>query len=368
MSEDPRWMREALREARKAFGDCHPNPAVGALTMHRGKVVSRGYTQRPGLAHAEVAALAGWRAAGAPLDETTTLYVTLEPCCTHGRTPPCTDAILASGIRRVVVAGLDPNPAHAGRGFDLLRAGGIEVVEGVLSDEADDLNLVFNFWIQHNRPFIAAKTATTLDGFIATRRGHSQWITGEEAREDVARWRRAFPAIGVGAGTVLDDDPALTSRVAGEAVWCPRRIVFDRKGRCLDAPGRKVFSDEWAGRTVYVTSGAFPSQVPDAWRERGVEIWCAECVEDVLQHLRAAALSGLYLEGGAGLWREFLKAKAIDYLFAYQAPKILGDDGGKKAWSGLDPSRMDDAFHLGDVRRDTFGADALTRGYLRYAP
>ena len=366
MNRDEEWMQVALDAARMAFGACHPNPAVGAIVVHDGQLVGKGYTQAPGSSHAEVVALEAWRSAGAPLNDDTTLYVTLEPCCTHGRTPPCTGAVLASGIRRVVGAATDPNPEHGGRGVDVLRAAGIDVQVGVLGEEAADLNLVFNFWIQNGRPFIAAKMATTLDGFTATRAGHSKWITGEDARRDVARWRRAFPTIGVGAGTVIADDPRLTSRLEGVDDWCPVRLVFDRRGLCLGTPKKQVFSDQWASKTIYLTSEEHTSAASSLWAEKGVEIHSIDSLSAVIDFLKERGLSGLYLEGGRGLWGDWFKSKHVDYLFSYQAPLVLGDGEGIKGIASLQPLKMSDALHLTGQRRERFGADLLTRGFIQY--
>lgn len=359
-------MRLALTEARRALGPCHPNPAVGAVVAHRGEVVASGHTQPPGGPHAEIVALRSFAAAGHSPDASTSLYVTLEPCCTHGRTPPCTDAILASGIRRVVIGATDPNPAHAGRAFAILRNAGIEVVEGVLAEECADLNLVFHSWMESGRPLVAGKIATTLDGKVATRTGHSQWITGSEARQNVARWRRAFPAIAVGGGTVVVDNPSLTARVEGEAVWCPRRLIFDRSGLALRQPEAKVFTDAFAERTIYVTAPERDTPIPAAWRKRGVQVWSAASWAEICDRLLADSLTGLYVEGGAGLLSDLLAARAMDYLFAYRAPKWLGDAEAPGPFSGVVSTTMDAAFALERVRSSAHGVDQLVRGFVRY--
>jgi diaminohydroxyphosphoribosylaminopyrimidine deaminase/5-amino-6-(5-phosphoribosylamino)uracil reductase len=359
-------MRLALAEARRALGPCHSNPAVGAIVEHGGEVVARGFTQPPGGAHAEVMALRAFRETGLTPDESTTLFVTLEPCSTHGRTPPCTDAIQASGIRRVVVGATDPNPAHGGRGFELLREHGIEVITDVLAAECAELNLVFHHWIARVQPLLAAKIATTLDGKVATRSGHSQWITGPEARQDVARWRRAFPAIGVGGGTVVADDPSLTARVDGEPLWCPRRLIFDRRGLALSKPDAQVFSDAFAERTIYLTSKAHLDAVPNSWRDRGVEIWEAPRPEMLREELLAAGITGLYLEGGARLLSDLLAARQLDYLFAYRAPKWLGDELAPGPFAGLPSSTMDAAYYLVNPVTEHFGVDQMVRGWIQY--
>src|SRR5258708_27838432 len=206
---DEVFIRRALTWAKRAWGATHPNTMVGAIIVEDGQVVSEGFHAEDGGPHAERNVLS---ALGRVPKPGATLYVTLEPCSTQGRTVSCCDAIKAAGIRRVVVGATDPNPEHSGRGFDLLREAGIEVVTGVLEDECTDLNLIFNHWIKTGTPLLAAKSAVTLDGKNATRSGESKWITGDLSRADVMRWRRLFPAIAVGAGTLANDNPRLTSR------------------------------------------------------------------------------------------------------------------------------------------------------------
>ena len=210
-------MRLALRLARRGFGTTSPNPMVGAVLVKRGKIIGRGWHRRAGEAHAEIAALRdaqqhGHHPRGA------TLYVTLEPCCTHGRTPPCTEAIKAAGINRVVVGAVDPNPGHAGKGFKILQRAGIEVGHGILADECACLNEAFNHWVVHRTPFVTVKAAMTLDGKIATASGESKWITGESARAHGMKLRQGSDAILVGINTVL----AFVNAVflgAGAKVW-----------------------------------------------------------------------------------------------------------------------------------------------------
>ena len=243
---DEFFMRRALALARSVWGNTHPNPMVGALIVEDGHVVAEGATAPDGGPHAERLALLNRGKTPRP---GAALYVTLEPCSTQGRTGACTDAVIASGIKRVVVGATDPNPAHAGRGFEVLRAAGIEVISGVLERECADLNLIFNHWITHDGPMLAAKVASTLDGKIACRTGESKWITNEHSRADVHRWRRLFPGIAVGAMTVLKDNPRLTARREGEPEWCPLRFVFDGLLRTVvDKNLPAVFTDEFRER------------------------------------------------------------------------------------------------------------------------
>jgi len=211
MHTEEQLMVRALELARRGWGATNPNPMVGALIVEEGDIVAEGWHAKDGGPHAERAALA---ALGRRPRPGATMVVTLEPCSTAGRTGACCDAIKAAGIARVVVGTTDPNPAHAGRGADVLRAAGIEVLAGVRASECAELNLIFNHWITTGRPLIAGKVATTSDGYSHPPAGVDRWITGAAARENVHHWRRFFPAIAVGAGTVLADDPALTRRWA----------------------------------------------------------------------------------------------------------------------------------------------------------
>lgn len=368
-------MRAALKEASKAWGHTHPNPAVGAVVVHRGAVVASGHTAPVGGPHAEVQAIAAWREAGAPLDETTTLVVTLEPCSTHGRTPPCTEAIVKSGIRRVVMGAMDPNPAHAGRAVPLLEAAGVEVETGVIARECADLNLIFNHWIARGHPFVAAKMATTLDGRVAAAGGRSQWITGAAAREDVARWRSYFPAIAAGAGTLWADNPRLTVRLPDAAERCARRFIFDG-GFSLRSGSPKdwhVFADAFAGQTTLVVDRA-QAEAARAWlKGTPVAVWALEAegagpagrVRSFMDQFQADGLTGLYLEGGPGLWSAFLAAGKIDYLFAYRAPVLMADAAAPGPFFGQSPDSPGEALRLSETRVRSFrGGDQLVRGFL----
>jgi diaminohydroxyphosphoribosylaminopyrimidine deaminase/5-amino-6-(5-phosphoribosylamino)uracil reductase len=376
-------MRRAIALAKRAWGRTHPNPHVGALIVENGAVVAEGWHERAGEPHAEINALRNLGRRPAP---DATLYVTLEPCCTHGRTGACTDAILAAGIKRVIAGATDPSPAHSGRGFELLRAAGVEVITGVLADECADLNLIFNHRVSQSHgsppaPFIALKTATTLDGRIASRSGNSQWITGDAARADVARWRRYFPAIATSAATVLADNPRLTARIAGEPEWCPRRFVLDRSGRLLrhlveaagtvQPTGLHIFDDPFAdAQTVLVTAAgeeaagefcaARSPAVSAVWRLPRENFLAAF-------HRRCAAesIAALFLEGGGSFLGAWLDSGLADYLFYYTAPKILADADARPAFAGSAPRpRLADALALQNVRRELFGDDLLTRGFL----
>ncbi len=363
-------MRRALAQARSVWGATHPNPMVGAVIVEEGHVVAEGATAPDGGPHAERLALLNRGKTPRP---GATLYVTLEPCCTHGRTGACTEAIIASGIKRVVVGATDPNPAHAGRGYGVLRAAGIEVITGVLERECSDLNLIFNHWITSGGPLIAAKAAATLDGKIACRTGESKWITTEAARADVHRWRRLFPGIAVGAMTILKDNPRLTARRAGEEEWCPWRFVFDGLLRTVvDKFPPAVFTDEFREKTIVVTTPHGGLGYVRKLREMGIKVWIFESPSqrvsfaDFRKKCAEERIAGVYVEGGAQLISEFLRAKQLDYLFAYHAPVLFGDDKAKTIFSGLRPERLDQAVRLADVRHEAFDGDILMRGRVQY--
>ena len=367
--EHETFMRHALDLARSVWGTTHPNPMVGALIVEEGHVVGEGATAPDGGPHAERLALL---ARGKTPRPGATLYVTLEPCSTHGRTGACTDAIIASGLKHVVVGATDPNPTHAGRGFEVLRAAGVEVITGVLERECTDLNLIFNHWITHG-PLLAAKTAGTLDGKIACRTGESRWITNEAARADVHRWRRLFPGIAVGAMTVLKDNPRLTARVEGQPEWCPWRFVFDGLLRTVvDKNLPNVFTDEFRERTIVVTTPHGGLGYVRKLRDHGITVWCIESASqrvafpDFRKKCAEEKIAGVYFEGGAQLVSELIRARQLDYLFCYRAPVLFADDKAKSAFSGLRPERLDQAVRLTDVRHEVFGDDVMIRGRVDY--
>ena len=363
------FMRRALDVARRGWGDTHPNPLVGALIVENGTVVAEGHHARAGEAHAEINAL---KALGRRPAPGATLYVTLEPCCTHGRTPPCTDAIADAGITRVVIGATDPNPAHAGKGFDVLRAGGVEVVTGVLADECADLNLIFNHWITTGRPLFAAKSGVTLDGKVATRTGDSKWITSEQSRADGHRWRRLFPAIAVGAGTVRADNPRLTARLNGTE-WCPWRFVFDGLLRTVtDKAMPNVYTDEFRERTIVVTTAHGGMGYVRKLNSLGVKTWLlpAQSPKVNFADFRARCIvegiPAVFFEGGAQLLSEVLQARELDYLFTYHAPVLFADDKGKSILRGLRTESLDQAIRLERVRHEVLGDDSLMRGFVKY--
>ena len=363
MHTDEELMARALDLARRGWGTTNPNPMVGALIVEDGAVVAEGWHAKDGGPHAERAALA---ALGRRPRPGATMVVTLEPCSTAGRTGACCDAIKAAGIARVVVGATDPNPAHAGRGADVLRAAGIAVTTGVRAAECAELNLIFNPWITTGRPLIAAKIATTRDGFSRPPVGADRWITGEAARADVHRWRRLFPAIAVGAGTVLADDPALTRRWAdattGEACEdCATRFVFDSQLRTAAGPQAgwpRVYADRWRERTVVVTSVAADAALVARLEATGVRVWRQETTRgargwaEFAARCAAERISGVYLEGGAELLADARAAGVATYGFWYRS----GADAVGAGWGGQV------AWQFADATTERLGTDTLERG------
>jgi diaminohydroxyphosphoribosylaminopyrimidine deaminase/5-amino-6-(5-phosphoribosylamino)uracil reductase len=364
------FMRRALELARKGWGETHPNPMVGAVIVEEGRIVGEGFHAQDGGPHAERLALL---ARGKPPRPGAVMYVTLEPCSTAGRTGACTDAIIASGIKHVVVGATDPNPEHAGKGFEVLRSAGVEVTSGVLATECADLNLIFNHWIVSGTPLIASKSAVTLDGRMACRTGESKWITGEAARADVHRWRRLFPAIAVGAGTVAKDNPRLTARIAGAEEWSPIRFVFDGLLRTVvDKQLPNLYTDEFSKRTIVVTTPHSGMGYVRKLRELGIEVWVLPSptqrvpLAEFRKKCAEVKIPAVIFEGGAQLVSQILQDRQLDYLFVYRAPMLFADDRAKPMFNGLRTERIANAIRLRDVRNETHGEDVLTRGFLEY--
>jgi diaminohydroxyphosphoribosylaminopyrimidine deaminase/5-amino-6-(5-phosphoribosylamino)uracil reductase len=365
MKTEHELMGRALELARHAWGQTHPNPMVGALIVEGDEIVAEGWHAKDGGPHAERVALANLGRSPKP---GAILVVTLEPCSTTGRTGACCEAIkTAGGIARVIVGATDPNPAHAGRGVEVLRAAGIEVVSGVRAAECAELNLIFNHWITRGRPFIAGKIATTRDGYSRPPAGAERWITGSAARHNVHHWRRLFPAIAVGAGTVRADNPALTRRWRDadgkeheDSGW---RFVFDATlataaGDAATWP--RVYADAWRTRTIAVTSLAADNGTRAKLESAGVRVWTQETTrgaagwDEFSRRCASERISGVYVEGGAELLADAWAASALDYGFWYRAPKIGGASwSGEVAWS----------FAEGGVT-ERLGEDELLRGFF----
>jgi diaminohydroxyphosphoribosylaminopyrimidine deaminase/5-amino-6-(5-phosphoribosylamino)uracil reductase len=368
LETDERFMRPALELAARGHGFTSPNPCVGAVLVRGGKVVGRGFHRQAGKAHAEIEALRDAQRSRHS-SSGTTLYVTLEPCSTHGRTPPCTDAILAAGIRRVVVAATDPNPRHAGRGLRLLQRHGVAVTTGVLQHEAARLNEGFNHWIVRRVPFVTLKSALTLDGRIATATGNSRWITGPAARRHAMNHlRRGADAILVGINTVLADNPALTYRGPGASRKAWRRIILDAQARTPVDAG--VVTDARRDQTLIVVSTDAPAGKVAALRERVavVEAPCARGRIDLpwlLQQLGNEGVTSLLVEGGGEVNAAFLQAGLAQRVAFYFAPRLLGGRDSRTAIAGENPDSISEAWNLTRIEQVALGRDWLVTGLIR---
>ena len=347
-------MAVALREAERGRGRTRPNPIVGAVVARRGKIVGVGYHHKAGEAHGEINALqaAGEKARGADL------YVTLEPCDHFGRTPPCTRAVIAAGIRRIFIGSRDPNPKGSGRGLARLRQAGLEVHVGVLGAECDAANEGWFKFITTRTPWVVLKAAMTLDGRIATATGDSKWITSEAARGLVHRWRDQLDAVLVGVGTAKADDPNLTARVEGGRD--PLRVVVDSKLRLPTSakvlPGAIVACAEDAPKSRATALEAAGAQIVRCRKTADNRVDLA----DLLAKLGARDVVSVLVEGGAALHGSFLQAGLWDELRLFVAPKILGD--GALAWAGLPaPAEMAAALSLDNLTSEPAGPDLLLR-------
>ena len=364
------YMRLALRLARRGYGATSPNPMVGAVLVKGDRIIGRGWHHRAGEPHAEIEALRQAQARGHNV-KGATLYVTLEPCSTHGRTPPCTEAIRAAGIKRVVAGAIDPNPQHSGRAFGILKRAGIEVVHGVLAEECARLNEAFNHWIVRRTPLVTVKAGMTLDGKIATASGESRWITGEAARAYGMKLRQGSDAILVGINTVLADDPSLTVRSLKSKVQSPkskvcgralRRIVLDAGG--WTPPEAKVASDEFAALTTIVVSKQAPKRRVAALAKR-VRVLVAPSSEGridlrwLLRKLGSENVTSLLVEGGGEVNASFLLKGLAQRVAFFYAPMILGGRDSRRGVAGQGTRTLAESLSLTDLEWRQLGPDWL---------
>jgi len=361
-------MKMALDLAKKGEGFTSPNPMVGAVIVKNGRVVGKGYHRAAGEAHAEVNAIddAGALAQGA------TLYVTLEPCNHTGRTPPCTEKILAAGIRRVVVAMHDPNPEVKGGGIDYLKLRGIDIKTGVCEDLAKRLNEIFIKYVKTNRPLAIIKCAATLDGRIATRTGDSRWVTGEEAREFVHRLRHAVDAILVGINTVEKDDPSLTTRLTnslGDLKGLdPARIVLDTNLKIFEKA--KLLQLDSDSDTIIITGHSVSEDKKARIEQQGakvIELPVKDGLIDLdilMDRLGTLGITSLLIEGGSRVIASALSAGIVDKIFFFFAPKILGGDDGVPVCKGQGADLMENCIPVKDINVRRFGNDVMIQGYI----
>jgi diaminohydroxyphosphoribosylaminopyrimidine deaminase/5-amino-6-(5-phosphoribosylamino)uracil reductase len=364
MTVDERFMAQALGLAKRAYGRTSPNPMVGAVLVREGQVIGRGWHHKAGAPHAEVEALAdaarrGHAVAGA------TIYVTMEPCCTYGRTPPCTEALMRAGVSRVVVAAVDPNPRHAGRGLELLRQAGITVDSGALAAESQRLNEAFNHWIVNRTPWVTAKSAMTLDGKIATASGESKWITGPASRAHAHRLRLGADAVLVGVETVLADDPSLTLRTqpgfrVPAAVPLKRRIILDTRAR-TPLSCRLVSDEARASTLVVVGESADPAKIA-ALQARVMLIRAPERegridLQWLLPELGQMSIQHLLVEGGGTVLAAFFESGLVHRTAFFYAPRILGGEESRRSVAGSGFRSLAEAPSLTDVESRRFGED-----------
>jgi diaminohydroxyphosphoribosylaminopyrimidine deaminase/5-amino-6-(5-phosphoribosylamino)uracil reductase len=364
------YMRLALRLARRGYGTTSPNPMVGAVLVKGGKIIGRGWHHRAGEPHGEIEAIQNAAKLGNNV-KGATLYVTLEPCSTHGRTPPCTNAILEAGLKRVIIGAIDPNPRHRGKGFEILKRGGVNMTAGILAEKCAELNEAFNHWIVHRTPFVTVKAAMTLDGKIATATGESKWITGEKARAYAMNLRQGADAILVGINTILADDPSLTARSLKSKVQSPksgaghklRRIILDSQARTpLKA---KVVNDEFGHLTTIVVSRSAPAKrVSELAKRANVMVAPGNSRSGVdlrwlLRRLGSENVTSLLVEGGGEVNASFLLKGLVQRVAFYYAPKILGGRDSIRAVAGKGIMRLDQAIRLNSVEYRSLGADLL---------
>lgn len=350
LEADARHMARALHLAKRGWGQTSPNPMVGAVVCCGGDRVGEGYHVALGAPHAEAMALAaaGERTRGG------TLYVNLEPCNHHGTTPPCTNAIIAAGIDRVVVGVADPNPTAAG-GTSRLREAGVRVEVGLLETEARELNAAFLHSYSSDRPFVTLKLAVSLDGAISDLRRTRRWLTGKASRDEVQTIRAGNDAVAVGIQTALADDPELTARTHPPPRVAPLRIVFDRQAR-LD-PASVLARTARDVPVLLVTANN--KSLPDELVSAGVESISGDDLHDTLRQLKQRGIRSIVVEGGAGLAASFLGAECVDRLIMFQAPIILGQ-GALGAFSGIAPQETQHAPRFRLLHSRSIGDDVMT--------
>jgi len=362
-SVDERFMRLALNLAEEARGRTSPNPMVGSVIVRDGQIVGSGYHRKAGTPHAEVHAIAdaGAKAKGA------VIYVSLEPCSHHGRTGPCTQAIIEAGLARVVMAMMDPNPRVSGRGKKILEDHGIQVQTGILEDEAQKLNEAYIKYITTGRPFVILKTAMSLDGKIATASGQSQWITSEASRKIVHQIRDEVDAILVGIGTVLSDDPSLTTRLPDGGGQDATRIILDSRARIpLES---RVLNLDSPARTIVAVTPQAPQEKVDQIKQLAEALIipeqdCRVDLQALMARLGQMEVMSVLLEGGAEVNASALKAGIVDKVMAFIAPKMIGGREAPCPIGGTGIENLSDAVRLTDMSVERVGPDILVTGTI----
>lgn len=367
VEKDKIFMKEAIKAGKKGLGKTSPNPAVGAVIVRNGQIISTGYHKKAGCNHAEVEALLNMKEKIRAGD---TMYVTLEPCNHKCKTPPCTEAILKSGLKRVVIGMLDPNPSVKGGGLKYLREKGIEVKSGVLESECRLLIEDYIKFVKTGRPFVIGKSALTIDGWTATSTGNSKWVTCEKSREFVHRLRARVDAILVGIGTVMADDPLLTVRTREKVKKDLHRIIVDTNLR-IPHNAKLLNSDSTSKILIAVGKDVNERMVKEIednnisvircpLKNRGLDL---NALMDILGQRE---ISSLLVEGGAGIMGSMIRDRLIDKFYIFQAPKILGGDDGIPMARGMGPLKMDESLILKDIKIRRFNDDIMIRGYPEY--
>ena len=363
-AQDVKYMRRALALAARARGRTSPNPLVGAVVVQGGEVVGEGYHQAAGGAHAEVHAInhAGTAAHGG------TLYVTLEPCVHYGRTPPCTEAIIQSGIARVFAAHVDPNPKVSGKGIQELEKAGIRVCVGLCEPEARRLNEIFIKYIRTNRPFVILKSAMSLDGKIATITGESKWISSEASRLRGHEIRDTVDAILVGVNTVINDDPSLTTRLPGRDGKDPARIIVDSE--CRTPLKARILNPDGDGYAIIATTKRASRERITRLEATGARVLVVEeksnrvCLSSLMQVLGCKDITSVLIEGGSEINASALKAGIVDKVMFFIAPKIIGGTDAPSPIGGKGIQRLAEAHELRDLSVRSIDGDILVEGYL----
>lgn len=358
---DEFYMKIALQLAAAAEGQTAPNPNVGSVIVKDGEIVGMGAHLKAGEAHAEVHALrmAGDKAKGA------VAYVTLEPCSHYGKTPPCADALIEAGVKKVVISSVDSNPLVAGKGIEKLRNAGIEVVSGVLKEEGDRLNEKFFYYIREKKPFVTMKHAITLDGKTATKTGHSMWITSEDARRDVHNDRSKHNAILVGVNTVITDNPSLTNR-NGDNVKQPIRIILDTS---LRTPMDCKLVQDGVSPTWIVTGSQVTEERMAAYSADHVQIIKLDKphidIADMLEVLAVKGITSLYVEGGQAVHASFLQSGFVNQIITYIAPKVVGGADAPGMFADMNITNMNDSYELVFEKVETIGCDLKITSSLK---
>lgn len=355
------YMQRAICLAKQAMGDTFPNPMVGAVIVKDGEIIGEGFHKKAGCLHAEPNAINSVK--DKSLLEGASMYVTLEPCSTTGKTPPCTEAIISSKIKKVYIGSLDKNPDNASRAKEILQKQNIEVFTGILGDKCDDINLIFNHNYEKKQSFFAAKIASTLDGVSSSLNNTQEAITSEASLKNVMLWRKYFPSICLSWKSALIDDPSLTVRLDGQ-ISCKTRFIIDRN---LKTSGKnlKVYNDQFANKTIVVCLKGAKGK--EFFEEKNIKLWQFDednFLSSFKQKCFEEKIYGVYIEGGAKLISSMLSENILDYFFWYISPKIYGANKGARILT-KDESSIANCIKLKSPLNEILGDDILMRGYVK---